>query len=517
MIVNPKPPAPRRAPWLVAGAVALLILGLPASVLIGHALAAAIAAYGAVVAPVLLGAGALLLVGVVRIVFAVARRLEAQAKQLEIVQLQNGQPIHLLDVSILAQRYAARTLDRHYDVEQARAEHSQYPGLTSIHQAIHHAPAPSPPAALLPGPDTPAALPSLREAIDRGWSSPDRWLVGLAGALPQQIALPHAGFIAVSGVQGTGKTNTAALLAAQCAAHGGYVFVGDPHAGDAESLSHRIAPLGSAVQRWASTPDDINAMIGLVDRIYGQRARDPGQITGPILLILDEFMALMVRQQLSDAAIQTLLVLSGEGRKKQVFVALVAQNWSQTLLGANGVAIRQNVTHALVHRCGAQTAEFLLPGGSWARQAATLSPGQLVCFGDGEPAITAVPRLSDADLAFAARGRGPTPPPRSPVAAPATIAPTDRVSPRAAPPTAPIAPPTVQEQIVELLRRQAWRTSTEIAQALQIDVKVVRTVLTPLERARAIVRRPSTRDGREKFEYALHPSINHPSGLTLSA
>jgi transcription initiation factor IIE alpha subunit len=61
-------------------------------------------------------------------------------------------------------------------------------------------------------------------------------------------------------------------------------------------------------------------------------------------------------------------------------------------------------------------------------------------------------------------------------------------------------------------------TSTEIALSLGMDVKIVRNMLTPLERKRAIVRRETTRSVPEKYEYAC-PSLTQSvtSSITPAA
>jgi DNA-binding CsgD family transcriptional regulator len=245
------------------------------------------------------------------------------------------------------------------------------------------------------------------------------------------------------------------------------------------------------------------------------------------VLIIDEFMDLMIRRQLTAAAVEALLALSGVGRKKLVFVVLISQNWGVNLLGRAGVAIRQNTTHALVCRSSEETAKFLLPS-SYAQQAMMLQPGQCLFFGGGTPVLTTAPYLSDADLRYAARGRPPRPyvprlaAPVSAVAAvtnaPTTNAPTTPLPLRSAPPTEALPLPTVQEQIIDLLVGQPWLTSTEIAAALGVDVNVVRTELSSLYRKRAIIRRTAQRDVPEKYEYACQP-INQPinTGVSLTA
>jgi hypothetical protein len=511
----------RRAALIASLALALLLVFLwPVARSVGEALAD----YGDLIAHGLLAFGAVLLLALARIALAYGRRLEVEADQAGLTQLPNGQPIHIADVRELPQPFVERGITLYYQAEQARAERSQFSNLHSIHQVLRiDQPAPVPPALVEPPPAVIEPPPGLEEAIRRDLTSPERWFVGVDDAgQPQQIVLRHAGFLAISGVQGTGKTNLAALIAGQCAAYGGAPFVADPHLGDEESLAARIAPFSGAVERFATTPEEINMLIAKVDKIYQARTRDVRQINGPVLLIIDEFMDLMLRGHLADASIAALLALSGVGRKKHIFVTLISQNWSQRLLGPQGVAIRQNVTHALVCRSSQETARFLLPP-SFAQQAMLLSPGQLLYFGGNEPTVTTAPLLSDADLRLAARGRPPRPyTPWSLVSTPqlsdtasAPTSPIPSAPPRPAPPTERLPLPTVPEQIIDLLRAQSsWMTSTEIAAALGVDVQVVRTELTPLYRRAVIQRRATSRSTTERYEYASQP-INQSTSQRL--
>jgi hypothetical protein len=527
------PTRPFSLRWPFVGG-ALISAGLLLLLLwpVARSVVEALAGYGDLIAHGILAFAAVLLLSVARIALAYGRRLEAQADQAALAHLQDGlPPIHVRDVHDLLERgLVEQSLKRYHRTALAEAQRP-FPQLGNYHPVIHIQSASEaqmaeelPPAIIEPPP-------GLEEAIRRGLATPERWYVGTDDAgTPQQIVLKHAGFLAISGVQGTGKTNLAALLASQCAAHGGTLFVADPHLGDDESLASRIAPFSGAVERFAVTAEEVNALISKVDKIYQARTRDPQQIDGPVLLIVDEFMDLILRGHLTDDSIAALLALSGVGRKKQVFVALISQNWSQRLLGPQGVAIRQNVTHALVCRSSQETARFLLPP-SYAQQAMLLAPGQLLFFGGNEPTLTSSPLLSDSDLRLAARGRPPRPyvpwslapapqlsaacPPTTPILA-APLRPTAPVMPpRPAPPTERLPPPTVQEQIVFLLLGHPWQTSAEIADALEVDRDVVRTELYNLYRKQAIIRRAAQRKVAEKYEYACH-SITQSLNRTLT-
>lgn len=513
---TPRAPSPL---WRVALAIGLLVTaGLllalwPALSALSGAFVTAIEEHRFLVGLALLSVLAALLAGVVRFVWAWAWRMDASARQARVVRMQNDLPISVDDVRQAFAQLAQTSLAQHYAMKLAEAER-QYPNLSSFHQVLKidsAAPAQiadaTTPAQLLPDP-----LAGLGDAITRGWSTSDRWLVGVAAGAPQQIVLKHTGFIAISGVQGTGKTNAAALLAAQCAVHDGTLFIADPHYGDDESLSSRIRPFSGAVARFAATPEEINAMIAKVDSIFNYRRDHPG-VYPPVLLIIDEFMRLMIRKELSPTAIESLLALSGEGRKKRIFCVPIAQNWNLRVLGGLGVSVRQAVTHALVFKSSKETAELLLPS-YVTQQAIALKPGKAIYFGADEPAVTDVPWLSAEDMQLAARGRIPTgytPGGRAITAGltppPMPIPPTERVQRPPAPPTEPLTI-TVQEQITGLLIARPWLTSSEIAHALLVDVDVIRTELNDLLKRRMLTRRQPTRPTNDRYEWAINQSTN---------
>lgn len=377
----------------------------------------------------------------------------------------------------------------------------------------------------LPPPDV--TPPSLIDAIGRGLSTPEQWLIGVAqDGTPQTIPLKHTGFIALGGIPGTGKTNAAAWLAAQCAAHNGTIFVADPQAGDQQSLAARLAPLAGAIREIAKTPDEINAMIAHIGQIYQRRNSSSADFIGkPLLVVIDEFMGMMLRRELTGDSLAVLIALAGEGRKKYMFAVPASQNWNMRAVGSYGVAIRQLTTAALVFKSKKETAETLLPL-AYAQQALTLKPGQTLFFGADEPVMTAIPLVSDADMAYAARGRVNTPPqPASPasvalVQPPATPAmpPTVRVPVTPAPPTVALSN-TIPDQILLLLDGAGrYMTASEIAATLQMDLQTIRVIVGKMFKAGQLSRREiQARTTTEWYEYTRY--INkRPSGpLAVSA
>jgi hypothetical protein len=350
-------------------------------------------------------------------------------------------------------------------------------------------------------PAAPALPASLADILARGLATPERYYVGQgADGTPQQIIRKHAGFIGVGGVQGTGKTNTATLLAAQTAVHDGLIYLADPQAGDEESLTTRLEPMSGAVARVASLPDEINALIGVVDSIYQHRNANPKPEYRPVLLIIDEFMDLLIRQALTDDSIRTLQALAGVGRKKGINVVVIAQVWKLQLIGQQGVAIRQLVTHALLHRSQPETVKAFAIGGEYAKQIISMQPGQALFFGTGEPVVTTMPEMTHEDMQYAAQGK-PARPPQL-VTTPAQLAPTQRVSP---PPSVPTQPMTMtnQELILDLLRGRPSLTSKEIAEATRIQIEVVWNELNDLTKQGKLYQQRNNKGGREKYRYSL--------------
>ncbi len=515
---------------VVVAMIFLVIVGWPVAV----AVSGVLAGFGQPIAYALLAFGLVLLVAGGRAALAFSRRLEGLADQAALAQMPNGHPVYARDLREAGLALLPQSMSRHYDVALAEAQR-QFPQLTGYHQSIRMdhalaAPAVEPPPALIEAP------PGLDEAVRRGLSSPDRYYIGLdATGAPQQLVLKHTGFVAISGVQGTGKTNMATLVAAQCAAHGGVLFIADPHLGDDESLTTRIAPFSGAVDRFATTPQEISMLIAKVDRIYQARTQNPSPADMPVWLVIDEFMDLMVRKQIEPAAVDALLALSGTGRKKKIFVLLLSQNWSQRLLGPQGVAIRQCVTHAVVCRSSRETAEFLLPS-TYAQAATMLRVGQSLFFGaGGEPLLVATPEVKDAELGVAARGRAPrsykpwtlaTPAAEAaaslPAVAPPSAPPIPPTVPIAAPPVPPteqLKEPTVRQQILYLLGCQPWLTSREISAALGVDLGVIQTELRNLFLAEEITRREPNRKEKisEKFEYAVAQPTTQSTTQSLNS
>ena len=451
---------------------------------VGALVAWALIPYASVLA---LGACALLGLGGlagVRIVFAEGRRRAALAQQAELAVLQTGAPVHVSDVRAHGARWADRAqLSAH---QVALAERHAAPAYTII-----DAPAIVTPPLL---PDSGVPTINLAQARAQGLSHAGQWVVGQGDSAAATIPLEHTGFVAVGGDSGTGKSNTAAWLAAQVAAAGGYLFVADPHYGDPESLSAALLPFSGAVEKFATTPEETNALIARVWRIYDARSKDPRQASTPVVLLVDEFLEQVLRQQITADAWAALQILAAGGRKKRMHGVLLSASWGAQALGQRSQPLRQMATHAIVHACAPEAARFLAPG----QTVPTLGLGQALYIPKlGAAVLVRVPRLSSADQVTAAAG---TTRPARPYT-PWGVAPTVRASNAATVrPPPPVVAPTNQQRIVQLLADATWRTNREIAAALGVDVDVIGTETLEMWKRNQIARRPCKR-GRDKYEY----------------
>jgi hypothetical protein len=70
---------------------------------------------------------------------------------------------------------------------------------------------------------------------------------------------------------------------------------------------------------------------------------------------------------------------------------------------------------------------------------------------------------------------------------------------------------TVQDQIAGVLQSRTWLSSTEIAAALNIDVKVIRTEVAAMKKQ--LDRREAPRGSADRFAYALRGQpVNQSTG-----
>lgn len=160
---------------------------------------------------------------------------------------------------------------------------------------------------------------------------------------------------AVGGVSGSGKTWTAAFLAAQAALHGARLVVLDPHADNPESLASRLAPMSDCyVCEVADTP---KTMLQSVDLVAGELERRRGGGRGePWLFVVDEFSALQ-RGELAEPLAHLVEALGQEGRKMALYGMVCGQIWTASRAG--GTELRDSLASAYIHRLRPAQARML--------------------------------------------------------------------------------------------------------------------------------------------------------------
>ncbi|KPV51415.1 hypothetical protein SE17_21305, partial [Kouleothrix aurantiaca] len=467
----------------LAGGLALLLL--PTGILLAWALVPYASILGLLGLGLLGGGG----VAGLRVLFARGYAARALARQSDYLTIQGGAVVHRDGVLTHGVRWATHQIEAHERIELARAA-GALPYAPQI-TVIDAPPMDAAPAALLP---VSSAPPSLEAARAQGLSSSTRWYVGDADGAPQTIDLRALGMVAISGITGSGKSTSAALLAAQAALGGTLLYVCDPHHQKQDSLYRRVQPFAGAVGRFATQPHEINDLIAMLGTIYDRRMQGAGLPEPRILLLIDEFMELINREQLSDASVRTLTTLANGGRGVAMHIAAISQQWG---LGSKVYQLRESISYRIIHRSSPVAVRFLLRMAS-PPDTLAFPRGVALVSGDGEPVRTTIYHLQAADAALAGQHAGRTP--RKPYAP--SVAPTPA-------PAQPSAPPTVQAQILAALAGASHPlTHSEIAAVIGADVATVQTEAKALFDARKVARKACKpqRNG-EKFEYS---PLNQP-------
>ena len=510
--IDPAAPRPERAPtwlWLVA-IVAVCLFGATLVVLLYPFVQALLREFDAALVEYA-GVIRLALVGAVVLVILIAVwRLYHWAAAGAYLRLENQHPMHRQDLRAHVAPAVPSLLGRHYDVLEAEAgnptrnvvtygPHSSWSyrydtnetGAPPI-EALPEQPAPALPA-------FEAGRPVLQQLYDRGHvvRSGSSLLVGFAeGGVPQYIEMPGCGFVFVGGQPRSGKTTLVKLLVAQAILHDWHVLVCDPHIHKDSGLLKQLQPLSGRLVRQDVTPAEIAHTIGLVDKIGQRRKSGQDRPDRPVLLVIDEFSNLVIRKELDEPTLALLPAMAMAYAGVQVHGVIIGHDWSRAMLGGTyGATLRRAGTHRLVTRIAPDAAELLLPSAAHARQAADLTPGRALFWGDESPIPIDVPFVGAEDLAYAARGAPERPYTPRQLSGPAAMA-QPALPAQPVPPTVKITEPTIPEQIVFFLQAHPGTEfdSTTIARRLSLDSAAVQTALGRLAQDRTIARRGRARN-----------------------
>lgn len=223
-------------------------------------------------------------------------------------------------------------------IELTRAQQALPSALTNLSYSFHDSRKALPAEVAEPAsaPQLAAPIPTFAQLLDGGQVGPGRpLLLGYDADTGQPLTGSWQSLYScgVGGMTGSGKSWAVTFLAAQSAAMGARIILVDPHAGDDESLSNRLAGLSrSFMCDVASTPQAIDSALKLAaGKLENRKAGKGG--TWPILLICDEWTSLL-RGKLGELLTATALDVAEQGRKYGVFAILAAQAWQVDAAGA---------------------------------------------------------------------------------------------------------------------------------------------------------------------------------------
>lgn len=182
----------------------------------------------------------------------------------------------------------------------------------------------------------PAKVPRFSELLDSGRVGTGRpLLLGYNAATGEAIEGSWSKLYStgIGGSTGSGKSWLCAFLLAQSvASSSARLIIIDPHAGDPESLSERLAGLSAAFKcPVAQTPAQIESALKLAARELENRiAGSP--TPHPVILVCDEWTSLL-RGRMEDLLIKVALDYAEQGRKYGCFAMLAAQGWQAVAAG----------------------------------------------------------------------------------------------------------------------------------------------------------------------------------------
>lgn len=324
-------------------------------------------------------------------------------------------PIRLDDAAY--QGIAAAALSAFHQVEHERARHS---ATVPLHYAPHISYAAHPvfsgagsesPAADAVV-DHPAVVPSFAAILrsgEIGRGAP--LLLGYHAGQPLTGAWRDLYSTGLGGLQGSGKTWTAAFLLAQSALNGARLLVVDPHAGDGESLAQRIAPLARSFL--ADIATDEAAIVGAMGMMRDELRRRSGGSPDrwALVIAIDEWTSLL-RHELRNTLPPFLADIATEGRKFNMHALLLGQRWSVDASG--GGEVRNMLSSHYVHRTRREEARMQmgLTGASLPDDTLSLEPGHAYLLSTrGTLTRVAIPVMQADDLATVGRMLTNTDPP----------------------------------------------------------------------------------------------------------
>jgi hypothetical protein len=191
----------------------------------------------------------------------------------------------------------------------------------------------------------------------------------------------------VGGVPGSGKTTFTTLLVAQLVHRGASVALGDPHAGNVESLANRLQALSVRVPT-EEEPRRIREMVETA-AMEIQARKHGAPSTAQVVVVVDELIEQVRllggrdRERMREA----LEILSSSGRKFSVSSILLSGSWTRAMVG--GTAVRNLAPTAAIFKMRRDEALSMcgLTAEAWPSDPLSLPPGEAYLVGVGSDVV----------------------------------------------------------------------------------------------------------------------------------
>lgn len=215
----------------------------------------------------------------------------------------------------------------------------------------------------------PNDVPTFGEAIQRGMVSPGQVFTGWDVMTHEPVTLgglEHIESLVFAGESTSGKSNSARVILCQLAMMGGKILLSDRHAGHERSLAFGMGALHNCLARpIAKTPEATVELVNYAYQEFMTRVeevdRDHRALVNhdPLILVIDEFTALMKLPGMFDQLYDILNTLIIEAAKYKILVQLIGQNWSSVSTGGRA-DLRQSFQSRMVHKMDSEQARLMI-------------------------------------------------------------------------------------------------------------------------------------------------------------
>lgn len=207
----------------------------------------------------------------------------------------------------------------------------------------------------------------------------------------------------VGGQSGSGKSTLIRCILAQAALQGGRFVVIDPHYGAGEeSLAESLQPLQGLMQcEPAATDAQIRDSLAYIESVGRARLAGKEKDHSPLILIVDELTALLMRGAVGNELLATLGLISQECRKVGVFCLASGQQFQSAVMSTD---VRNSFVSYISCRSRRDTARVMSGSTEFAKIAEGLTIGQAVWMSPaGDVERLAVPNCTERHLMLVAK------------------------------------------------------------------------------------------------------------------